>query len=103
MYQRLNQLRKDNRALWSAEKGAPMVRIPADNDKIFTCVRQKICPKCGNNTVLAVMNMSGEEQKVNLDLTGYEGTYKCLCGKEKELAAQQEMTLKPWSWKILTR
>ena len=103
MYQKLNQMRKDNRALWSNEKGAPMVRIPADNEKIFACVRQKNCPKCGNNTVLAVMNMSGEEQTVNLDLAEYAGTYKCCCGKEKELAAQQELTLKPWSWKIYTK
>ncbi|MBO4665517.1 MAG: alpha-amylase [Paludibacteraceae bacterium] len=104
LYRHLNQMRKDNRALWSAEKGGKMIRIPADNDKIFACVRQKVCPKghC-NNTVLAVMNMSAEEQTVNLDLTGFEGTYRCCCGKQKDLSAQQQFSLKPWSWKILTR
>ena len=104
LYQSLNHLRKDNRALWSNEKGAPMVRIQADNDNVFACVRDQICHKhhC-RNTVIAVFNMSAEEQQVNLDLTGYEGQYKCSCGKNIELAAQQAVTLKPWSWKIYTR
>ena len=102
LYQWLNRLRKDNPALWSNEKGAPMIRIPADNEHIFACVRPLDCPR-HPNTVLAVLNMSGEEQKVTLDLTGYEGTYKCCCGKKKDLAAQQEFTLKPWGWKVLTR
>ena len=102
LYQKLNRMRKDNPALWSNEKGAPMIRIPADNEHIFACVRPLNCPK-HPNTVIAVLNMSGEEQTVNLDLTGYEGTYKCCCGKEKDLAAQQVFTLKPWSWKIFTK
>ena len=104
MYQKLNQMRKDNHALWSNEKGAPMVRIPADNDKIFACVRQKVCPKCNvDNTVIAIMNMSGDEQTVTLDLNGYEGNYTCICGSTKELTPQQEFTLEPWSWKIYTK
>ena len=102
LYQKLNKMREDNRALWSNEKGAPMIRIPADNEKIFACVRPKNCPK-HSNTVIAVMNMSGEEQTVHLDLAEYAGKYKCCCGKKIELAAQQELTLKPWSWKIYTK
>ena len=102
MYQKLNQMRKDNRALWSQEKGAPMFRIPADNEKIFACVRPLKCPK-HPNTVLAVMNMSADEQTVTLDLGEYAGDYKCRCGKTKTLKEQETMTLAPWSWKILTR
>ena len=44
LYKGLNDLRANNRALWSNEKGAPMVRIAADNDKVFACVRTKSCP-----------------------------------------------------------
>ena len=103
LYKYLNTLRKENPALWSNEKGAPMYRIPANNEKIFACVRPlNKCPKC-KNTVIAVLNMSGEEQNVTLDLTGYEGEYKCRCGKEIELTTSQELTLKPWGWKILTK
>lgn len=104
LYQWLNQLREDNRALWSQEKGAVMERVPADNDKIFACVRHKCCPCCKvDNTVLAVLNMSGEEQTVTLDLSGHEGTYKCMCGHEKDLTSAPTFTIRPWGWKILVK
>ena len=104
LYQWLNQLRKDNRALWSPEKGGRMVRVGTDNDKIFACVRQKVCAHCKvDNTVLAVLNMSGEEQTVTLDLSGFEGTYKCMCGHEKDLTNSPTFTIRPWGWKILVK
>ena len=103
LYQRLNTLRKSNPALWSPEVGAPMVRIPADNDAIFAFVRHKTCPKHGDNTVLAVMNMSDKEQTVTLDMGEWSGTYTCPCGKEKELESATTMTLRPWQWKVLTK
>ena len=102
LYRRLNTLRESNKALFSPEVGAPMVRVPADNEAIFACVRHKEGKHCCN-TVLAVMNMSGEEQSVTLDLTGYEGTYKCLGGREHALEAAQTFTLKPWGFKVFER
>jgi len=102
LYKGLNSLREANKALFSPEVGAPMVRIPADNEAVFACARHKAGKHC-SNTVLAVMNMSSEEQNVTLDLNGYEGTYRCLCGHEKELQAEQTMTLKPWGYKILVK
>ena len=102
LYKRLNALRERNKALFSPEAGAPIVRIPADNDKIFACARQKE-GKYHTNTVIAVMNMSNEEQTVNLDLTGYEGNYTCFCGHKRALEAAQQFTLKPWQFKILER
>jgi len=102
LYQTLNALRMRNKALFSPEAGAPMLRIPADNEHIFACARNKE-GKWYTNTVIAVMNMSGEEQEVTLDLNGYEGNYRCLCGKEHELAAEQHFTLKPWGFKIFEK
>ena len=102
LYKRLNTLREHNKALFSPEVGAPMIRLTADNDAIFACVRQKE-GKHGNNTVIAVMNMSNEEQTVKIDLTGYTGKYKCLGGKEHTLEATQAFTLKPWRFKIFER
>ena len=99
LYKRLNTLRAENKVLFSPEKGAPMVRIPADNEAIFACARP--C-SCGKN-VIAVMNMSGEEQTVTLDLGEYAGTYKCLGGREHELEATQSFTLHPWRFKIFER
>ncbi len=103
LYKGLNDLRANNRALWSNEKGAPMVRIAADNDKVFACVRTKSCPKHGDNTVIAIMNMSAEPQTVTLDLTNLAGEYNCICGKKMTIEATQTLELTPWKYIILTK
>ena len=103
LYKGLNDLRANNPALWSNEKGADMVRINADNDKVFACVRTKSCPKHGDNTVIAIMNMSAEPQTVTLDLTNLEGEYNCLCGKTMAVEANQTFELTPWKYIILTK
>ena len=103
LYKGLNDLRAANRALWSNEKGADMVRLTADNDKVFACVRTKSCPKHGDNTVIAIMNMSAEPQTVTLDLTNLEGEYNCLCGKSMTVEAKQTIELTPWKYIILTK
>ncbi len=101
MYQNLNELRKSNKALWSPELGAKMLRLLADNEQIFACVRPL---ENGKNTVIAIMNMSAEEQTVSINLTGYEGTYTAFnCGEQKNLSATETMTLKPWDYRILTK
>ena len=103
LYKGLNDLRANNPALWSNEKGADMVRLTADNDKVFACVRTKSCPKHGDNTVIAIMNMSAEPQTVTLDLTNLEGQYNCLCGKTMTIEANQTIELTPWKYIILTK
>ena len=103
LYKGLNDLRAANPALWSNEKGAEMVRLTADNDKVFACVRTKSCPKHGDNTVIAIMNMSAEPQTVTLDLTNLEGEYNCLCGKTMTVEATQTLELTPWKYIILTK
>lgn len=102
LYKQLNDLRERNKALFSPEAGAPMLRLKTDNDKIFACVRHKE-GRWHNNTVIAVMNMSGEEQTVQVDLVGYEGRYRCLCGEKHILQTKQTFTLKPWSFKIFEK
>ena len=104
MYKKLNDLRANNFALWSNEIGAPMLRLAADNDKVFACVRSAVCPKDNKeNTVVAVMNMSGEEQVVNVTIDQYAGEYNCLCGKTMAIEATQTLTLQPWQSMILTK
>lgn len=104
MYKSLNQFRKDNKALWSNDKGAAMVRVPADNSAIFACVRAKNCERCNvHNTVVGIFNMSAETQTVTLDLTGYEGKYRCICGKKMELSSATTLTLAPWEYKLLAK
>ena len=98
LYRKLNAFRKANPALYSNELGAPMKRLLADNDYIFAIARPS-----KNNTVLAIMNMSDQEQTVTVDLTDYKGTYTCPCGKKHKLAAHETFTLKPWGYKLLRK
>lgn len=66
LYKSLNALRKRNKALFSPEVGAPMERVACDNEAIFACRRTKE-GRWHTNSVLAVMNMSGEAQSVTLE------------------------------------
>ncbi|MBR1426125.1 MAG: alpha-amylase [Paludibacteraceae bacterium] len=102
LYQWLNQLRADNPALYSNELGAPMLRVPADNDAVFACARQ--LPGRHGNTVLAVMNMSADQQEVTLQLDpALQGDFRKPCGKTITLGEEFTCKLAPWSFKILTR
>ena len=103
MYKSLNDLRANNRALWSNELGAPMYRLNADNDNIFACVRPLQCKKYGDNTVIAIMNMSAQPQTVTLNIGEYAGDYTCICGKQITLDASTTLTLEPWSYRILAK
>jgi dTDP-4-dehydrorhamnose reductase len=104
MYKKLNTLRANNFALWSNEIGAPMVRLTTDNDKVFACVRHAVCPKDNKaNTVVAIMNMSAEEQVVNVTVDQHVGEYNCLCGKTITLDSVQSLTLQPWQHMILSK
>ena len=78
LYKGLNDLRAAHPALFSPEKGAPMVRVPADNPFIFACSRT-----LDDDRVVAVMNMSGEEQTVTI-----------------QLEDEQTLTLQPWEYII---
>ena len=102
LYQSLNGLRERNKALFSPEVGAPMIRLNVDNNAIFACVRHKE-GRWHDNTVIAVMNMSDQDQEVTLDLAGYEGQYTCICGEKSELKTAQSFTLAPWGFKIFER
>ena len=103
LYKTLNELRATNRALWSNEKGAPMLRLTTNNENVFACVRHKVCKKYGDNTVIAIMNMSNEAQTVTVDLSEYKGKYTCICGKTMKLKTTQTFNLKPWQKIILTK
>ena len=105
LYTALNTLREKNEALWSPELGAKMDRLACDNDNIFACVRHKAGRwSFLDNTVIAVMNMSAEPQEVTVDLTGYEGRYRCMqCGKKKKLENTVTLNLEPWAYRIYTR
>ena len=80
-----------------------MLRLTTNNENVFACVRHKVCKKYGDNTVIAIMNMSNEAQTVTVDLSEYKGKYTCICGKTMKLKTTQTFNLKPWQKIILTK
>ena len=81
LYKKLNDLRERNKALFSPEVGAPMVRIACDNEAIFACQRSKE-GRWHTNTVIGVFNMSDTKQNVTLE-TG------------------ETFELEPWGYEII--
>lgn len=102
LYNYLNNLRAENPALYSNELGAPMKRLMTDNNAIFACARQ--LPESNGNTVLAIMNMSAEQQLVTIQLDqALQADYHKPCGKTITLGEEFTCNLAPWSFKIFTR
>jgi len=103
LYKVLNYTRETNPALCSPELGAPMIRLEADNDKVFACVREAYVPeRKKTNTVVAFINMSNEPQDVTIALDKYVDNYFDLDGTEVMLGEKYEQHLEPWQFIILT-
>jgi len=98
MYRSLNEVRRENPALWSPELGAPMTRIMNDNPAIFSCARV-----LEDNVVLGIFNFSAEQQTVTLETAGLEGNYTCICGMPVTVGTEDVITLKPWEWLIYSK
>jgi hypothetical protein len=77
-YAGLNQLKKENAALWNGASGAPVQVLDVGNDQLFAFKRQQ-----GNNNVRVIVNPTGTLQKYKL--AGDEG----------------QGVLKPWRWRII--
>lgn len=92
-YKKLNELKAANPALWNGAYGAMPEKLEDGNENVFSTRRTK-----DGNTVIAIINMSGAEQKVNLDLPG----------SYKEFFTNQDMTLAevslaPWQYLVFVK
>jgi len=98
-YKRLIALKTKNRALWNAPWGARMVGIVnSAPQKVFSFVRQK-----DGNRIFAAMNFSGEPQRVTFKDALHHGRYREFDrGKAVTVDSNTEMTLPPWSYRLLT-
>ena len=97
LYKSLNAMRKRNKALFSPEVGAPMERVACDNEAIFACRRSKE-GRWHTNSVLAVMNMSGEAQSVTLE----SGEHFVLAPWAYEIIEKRQSAILA-GWQILAR
>lgn len=99
LYKNLAMLKQKNNALWNKPFGAEIEFIDTGNKDILAFVR-----KSENNTVVCLFNMS--EQKINLKLTDNKilGSYSDFFEqKQFEIAANTQISLDKWSYKIFVK
>ena len=98
LYQQLFAIKKTNSALFNGKWGAPMVQVKNDkNDHVLSFIRAK-----GDNKVLAMFNLSDDEQTVELQSDYAQGKYiDALNQKAITINKQQTLTLAAWQFSIL--
>lgn len=97
-YQKLNEIKKDNPALWNGSFGGSLQRIETDNpEKVLAFTRTK-----GINKIVVLINLTGEEQEVGLENKDASGSYTDLMtGKKVMLNTSNTIELPAWSYLVL--
>ncbi|MFK7786975.1 MAG: alpha-glucosidase C-terminal domain-containing protein, partial [Crocinitomicaceae bacterium] len=96
-YTKLFAFKETNPALWNGDYGAYPEFLAGNNPDVLVFARRK-----GSNTVLVVLNLSGEEQKVKTDLKNCIGEYtELFTGESKEISKKKgKFKLKPWEYRV---
>jgi glycosidase len=95
-YQKLNQIKANNPALWNGGFGAITEKLEDGNKSVFSFRRIK-----DDNTVVGVINMTAKEQTIKLNASNGAGTYTdAFTGKDQTVG---EIKLSPWQYLILTK
>jgi len=97
-YKSLNELKKNNIALWNGASGGAMKRIETTrDDRIFAFSREK-----EYNRVVVFINMSKKATKIRPVLENLKGNYEDLFSKEKvQLPLIDSLFLDAWDYKVL--
>lgn len=100
LYQKLDQLKKENPALWNPGFGGNYVRLATGKDKQVLAFKREI----GRNSVIVVLNMSAEPVTVKLsspETVG--GKYLNYFTGTKFKPASQPISLEPWGYNVFTK
>lgn len=99
-YKSLISLKKQNKALWNGDFGAPMVKINTNKDnKIFAFYREK-----DENRVIVFLNLSRKSVAIRPDLKDIEGEYLEYFTRTKiSLPLSDSLKFEPWSYKVLVK
>ncbi|HRE78189.1 MAG TPA: alpha-amylase family glycosyl hydrolase [Flavobacterium sp.] len=100
LYKKLFTLMKQNTALWHAQWGALMIKVPNTNEtEVFSFVRQNEKDK-----VFCVFNFSTKTQNVTFKDDLYHGTYRDFTTQEM-ITFKEDTTfsMAPWSYKVFVK
>ncbi|MFM7328804.1 MAG: alpha-amylase family glycosyl hydrolase [Bacteroidota bacterium] len=97
-YRQLTALKENNPALWAGEYGGQTFRIN-EGPAVYAFRRTKDA-----NTVIGVMNFTGQPQPLMLTDKTAEGTYKdYFTGESFTLSASTPLELKPWQYLVFIK
>lgn len=96
-YTSLFNFKEANPALWNGDFGAYPEFLETNNPDVLAFVRKK-----GPNAVLVIINLSGEESKVKVDLKNCLGQYSELfTGTDITISKKKgKYKLKPWEYRV---
>jgi len=94
-YQKLNQLKTQNPALWNGGYGAMPQKLEDENKEVFSFRRTK-----DKNTVVGIINMTGKAQTIKLNEDPEAGYTDAFSGTTHSLG---EMKLAPWQYLVLIK
>ncbi len=97
-YSKLNEIKKENPALWNGKFGGSYKMIDANNVQVYCFLRQS---EDGTNKVMVIANCTGASQKIRI--TSQMGKYRnAFSGKKVKLKNEFEMEMGPWQYLIFT-
>jgi len=98
-YKKLVWMKKENPALFNGLDGGNMTIIETGNKNIFCFTRTR-----GEDKVLFMLNLSGTEQKFNVNGAGINGNYQSLFSdKPITLPAASAGKLAPWGYEVFVQ
>ena len=99
IYTKLNNLKKENKALWNGEAGGNMIRLgDGSNFNVFSFYREKEGDK-----IITITNMSDKPQTFNIESKVVSGTFKdVFTGVDVDIVEDFKVELKPWGYLVLT-
>jgi len=99
IYTKLNNLKKENKALWNGEAGGSMTRLgDGSNFNVFSFYREK-----DGDKIITIINMSDKPQSFNIESKVVSGKFKdVFTGVDVDIAEDFEVELKPWGYLVLT-
>jgi len=96
LYTKLNQLKKENKALWNITYGGSFTILKNTSpENILTFIRQK-----EQNKVLCLFNLSAKEHSFKLTDT-VTGSYNSYLGEKITVTKDATYKLGPWSYAVL--
>lgn len=100
IYSKLNNLKKNNKALWNGIYGGEVKFIESNNRNVLGFIREK-----DSHQVFALFNLSHEKQTVELKNTPLCGNYLNLFDSQeiKNFEEKLSFDLKPWQYFIYTK